>query len=1035
MASLTGNMTPVYDGMGNLMGYVTNTPMQISKVVIENGTISMFDRNGLLMGSSQLEDTMLTKLGFIPSNGNQAIINGTNIPLLSSTSDIMTGGTMPTINTPTFLSTSTPETGLLGGDIFGGGDVPVLQDCINYSYSVDKSSIRIIETDETVFVDTSKTGDETVSKSNPPRSVKRCILVADVYECCWGADGRPTVRQNSMVATIVLARGKFAVTYEECYDNNGNKGVRANITQYFDRQDIESGNIEIFADYVNSSNDPRGNIRANNIFKRGFDNKNGYVNISGGEAIWGECSGQIGTGFLGNYVYNISSSVPLINNYVNFSQSYLGYPIRQLDGNPTYDGILLGGNCSVKGVCIVTDKKPKDPPKEEPVRICLTVNSIQMAEQIDSGNYSKDGYTLKTSTISSNGVQTSIANSLYYINGSSYPTLVSYYRNIMGREQRPDEVRRLDTEINLAEFGFPCEKGFIKEITPISVDTYDVLTICFYIDEKTGNLMYTGDISPNGKFYGSEIRGTVRREIDTDLPKTYDTNANCCSTLQWPQDYKGDTPLVNGGTTTLTTGGPITGGPTPPPGGFNGMITPSGRFNNATITSSGQVSVGGMPPPNISYLNYRLDTIKTVRITTCGCEEVTIADIWCYYNNEPIAMWAKADVNDPRTHISPIQTIPDINCIDTRVYYPFDRRKDIFTTYKKDKTRGLFNGSQSLDCYITSSVTSSTSNQYYYAVTDCENCGKQPYFAVSYGHVEGSGSEYLNGDDKFKKTPTDAIYSQYQLLCNDNEQPDNGTWTPSKFSFVSQSVNVESDDIYVINFYQKGLADKLDPGNFEIRLAELSGSFYANSVHTGSNVKVGGPIVMQFIDNSDDFSQAFTCHDQSNIRYALISGSLDNGKYEESTVNTYGWVYPSIGVIVLHPKRLNEILGFNTVTGSNISGDNSYKLFTSISGAASPTSGRSESYKMLARNVSYKTVNNYSVRIYGHQANYSTNPTFVTGSKNRIFDKCFIENPYTYITSVGLYNENLELLAVAKLTKPMKKSFDTDLLIKIRLNW
>jgi hypothetical protein len=203
-----------------------------------------------------------------------------------------------------------------------------------------------------------------------------------------------------------------------------------------------------------------------------------------------------------------------------------------------------------------------------------------MAEQIDSGNYSKDGYTLKTSTISSNGVQTSIANSLYYINGSSYPTLVSYYRNIMGREQRPDEVRRLDTEINLAEFGFPCEKGFIKEITPISVDTYDVLTICFYVDEKTGNLMYTGDISPNGKFYGSEIRGTVRREIDTDLPKTYDTNANCCSTLQWPQDYKGDTPLVNGGTTTLTTGGPITGGPTPPPGGGNHLT------NGVTLSDS-----------------------------------------------------------------------------------------------------------------------------------------------------------------------------------------------------------------------------------------------------------------------------------------------------------------------------------------------------------------------------------------------------------------------------------------------------------------
>jgi hypothetical protein len=192
---------------------------------------------------------------------------------------------------------------------------------------------------------------------------------------------------------------------------------------------------------------------------------------------------------------------------------------------------------------------------------------------------------------------------------------------------------------------------------------------------------------------------------------------------------------------------------------------------------------------------------------------------------------------------------------------------------------------------------------------------------------------------------------------------------------------------------------------------------------------------MQFIDNSDDFSQRYLCDDDVLTSYSIVSGSLQNGKYEDATVNTYGRVYPSLGIIVFHPKRLNEKLGFNTVTGSNIAGDNAFKFFTSVSGAASPTVGRTQTYPMLARNVSYKTTHHYSVRVYKNQSNFSNNPTYVTGSRNRIFDKCFIKEPQTYITSVGLYNENLELIAVAKLTRPLKKDFDSDLLIKIRLNW
>ena len=80
------------------------------------------------------------------------------------------------------------------------------------------------------------------------------------------------------------------------------------------------------------------------------------------------------------------------------------------------------------------------------------------------------------------------------------------------------------------------------------------------------------------------------------------------------------------------------------------------------------------------------------------------------------------------------------------------------------------------------------------------------------------------------------------------------------------------------------------------------------------------------------------------------------------------------------------------------------------------------------------------MRVSPPNANYSNNPTFVSSSSNpveqgKLLNSCFQKEPVTYVTSVGLYNDKRELLAIAKLSKPIKKTSDDDLLIKIRLNW
>jgi hypothetical protein len=74
------------------------------------------------------------------------------------------------------------------------------------------------------------------------------------------------------------------------------------------------------------------------------------------------------------------------------------------------------------------------------------------------------------------------------------------------------------------------------------------------------------------------------------------------------------------------------------------------------------------------------------------------------------------------------------------------------------------------------------------------------------------------------------------------------------------------------------------------------------------------------------------------------------------------------------------------------------------------------------------------VRIKNGEYNYTSNPSFITGSGDLIYSN-FVYSPQTYITTVGMYNNNNELLAVAKLSKPLVKDFTKEALIRVKLDW
>ena len=103
----------------------------------------------------------------------------------------------------------------------------------------------------------------------------------------------------------------------------------------------------------------------------------------------------------------------------------------------------------------------------------------------------------------------------------------------------------------------------------------------------------------------------------------------------------------------------------------------------------------------------------------------------------------------------------------------------------------------------------------------------------------------------------------------------------------------------------------------------------------------------------------------------------------------------------------------------------SVALLMAISGGADFQVRRTE-------NVS---TSHYFVRANNREFNFSNNPTFVSGSTGQFVQSLFERDPRVYITTVGLYDDSNELLAVAKTSKPVEKSFDKEVAIKVKLDF
>ena len=294
-----------------------------------------------------------------------------------------------------------------------------------------------------------------------------------------------------------------------------------------------------------------------------------------------------------------------------------------------------------------------------------------------------------------------------------------------------------------------------------------------------------------------------------------------------------------------------------------------------------------------------------------------------------------------------------------------------------------------------------SSGAYYTSVyqANTSTAGAAVQFDIAYGNVLGSGSAYFN--TAFSQfTPASTTYGQYRTMILEDEN--------TNFSYGDGTNVLTPNDFWVISIDRARYKESIFPGSFNLA---LSGS--------------GG--LLQLTDNSNDISiQTFL---GSSRVYQIVSGS--NGKAYNSSgfvpgSGSYGLLFPELGTILLNPDAINESIGVVPTRTANLpNGTNQTTLFNSISNGGAFTANSQETI----------TSDYIFIRSRNSEFNYSSNPSFISGSTGQVAFNSFINNPQVYITTVGMYNDANECIAVAKLSRPLLKDFTKESLIRVKLDF
>lgn len=356
----------------------------------------------------------------------------------------------------------------------------------------------------------------------------------------------------------------------------------------------------------------------------------------------------------------------------------------------------------------------------------------------------------------------------------------------------------------------------------------------------------------------------------------------------------------------------------------------------------------------------------------------------------------------------------------------FDEDTDILVDQREIVTAPLWSSGQgSLNSIFTSSAQTGIQKEYYYEIYNSQSNaqGSEVQFSVLYADSKGSGSSTGSLDTDLLIRPTKTNYLQYsQILLPIGIDT---------FTFMDGETSEQSSEyVYIINVNRSRFKDRIDTANWQLSLAAIN--------HVGEVNPTASIITL-----IDDSSGTTTSLNALGGRvYNIRSGSIENG-IKTGDMTPYGLFYPDNGIVVLNGRALDTYLTFGTMrTPATASGEFNHKrLFTSISGAMQRNT---TTFSFKGRTSEVMSSLYYFARLRWDEFNYTNNASFFstdTANYGQLKHPWMAPSqgtpghPEVFPTTIGLYDDDENLLAVAKVSRAIKKTFDNEIIFKIKLDY
>ena len=314
---------------------------------------------------------------------------------------------------------------------------------------------------------------------------------------------------------------------------------------------------------------------------------------------------------------------------------------------------------------------------------------------------------------------------------------------------------------------------------------------------------------------------------------------------------------------------------------------------------------------------------------------------------------------------------------------------------------------------------------------------------------QDTGGKYLYPSSSLMMREKTDIYGQFAQTLLGNRTSMFQLPVDATLSSIQTSTPIDS--ALFIAFKRLFSRDQIKRETFAMR-------FY----QTASLVTTETPAKPNIFITSNSGSAIFTDIGAADSRYFDVGGQYGYLVDASSTTKTVGLMYYDSGIAVLDIEKITSSsqfisgtisamtpLGRTVLGGLGTETYNTAKVVPDLMVSASVDDivdhfsysrfGEGSMTAITFQNVTNINSSLIFCRALPDDFNYSSNPTYIDADgRLTIYDQSInAENQetFTYVTTIGLYDDSGGLLAVAKLSRPVEKNPSRDLTLRVRLDY